>query len=165
VRVEDLVRRAQGGDIAALDALIGELSPYLGRVCGAIAVEARDDALQETLIAIVRNVRSLRQPAAVHAWARRIAVREAIRTARKNGTTSLDPTLLADVPSVDEAATAVEVHQILESLLPEQRAVLVLRHFEGLTEREIAEALCVPPGTVKSRLHRARVAFRRRWTA
>jgi RNA polymerase sigma factor (sigma-70 family) len=163
--VEELVRRAQRGDVAALDELIGELSPYLGRVCGAVAVEARDDALQETLIAIVRNLRGLRHPAAVHAWARRIAVREAVRTARRNETTPFDPAQLEATPVPDAAMAAVEVSQILETLLPEQRAVLVLRHFQGLTESEIAEVLRVAPGTVKSRLHRARAAFRRRWTA
>ncbi|HEX8802844.1 MAG TPA: sigma-70 region 4 domain-containing protein, partial [Acidimicrobiales bacterium] len=46
---------------------------------------------------------------------------------------------------------------------PEQRAVLVLRHVDGLREDEMAAALGVAPGTVKSRLHRARAAFRARW--
>jgi RNA polymerase sigma factor (sigma-70 family) len=161
VRVEDLVRRAQRGDVAALDALLSELSPYLGRICGAVAIGAGEDALQETLIAVVRGLRGLRHPAAVHAWARRIAV----RTVRRDEMTPFDPVQLEGTPVPDEAATAVEVRQILESLLPEQRAVLVLRHFEGLPERRIAEVLGVAPGTVKSRLHRARAAFRQRWTA
>jgi RNA polymerase sigma-70 factor (ECF subfamily) len=41
----------------------------------------------------------------------------------------------------------------------------VLRHLDGLDEREMASVLDVAPGTVKSRLHRARTAFRARWSA
>ena len=46
-----------------------------------------------------------------------------------------------------------------------QRVVLVLRTHEGLSEQEIAAALGIPMGTVKSRLHRARAAFREGWEA
>ena len=54
---------------------------------------------------------------------------------------------------------------MLDGLTAEQRAVLVLRHLDGLDEGEMAEVLGVARGTVKSRLHRARAAFRERWTA
>jgi DNA-directed RNA polymerase specialized sigma24 family protein len=56
--------------------------PYAGRICGAIALGAGDDALQETMIAVVQNLGSLREPAAARGWVRRIAVREAVRVAR-----------------------------------------------------------------------------------
>jgi RNA polymerase sigma-70 factor (ECF subfamily) len=57
------------------------------------------------------------------------------------------------------------VRQILTEMPPEHRAVLVLRELDGLGESEMAEVLDVALGTVKSRLHRARAAFRARWTA
>jgi RNA polymerase sigma-70 factor (ECF subfamily) len=60
---------------------------------------------------------------------------------------------------------AVDVRQVLAGLEPLHRAVLVLRHLDGLDEGEMAEVLGVAPGTVKSRLHRARTAFRARWSA
>ena len=66
--VQELVRRAQRGDPAAVDALVRELSPYVGRICGAIALDDGDDAMQETFIAVLRNLRSLREPAALHGW-------------------------------------------------------------------------------------------------
>jgi RNA polymerase sigma-70 factor (ECF subfamily) len=157
------VRRAQRGDPRALDAVVRELLPYLGRICGAIALDRGDDALQEAMIAVVGNIASLREPAALRGWARRIAVREAVRIAQDSRAVAMDPALLARVPAVDADASAIEVRETLASLAPQQRAVLVLRHFEGLGEEEMAAALGVAVGTVKSRLHRARDAFRASW--
>ncbi|WP_324290413.1 sigma factor-like helix-turn-helix DNA-binding protein [Streptomyces sp. H27-H1] len=50
-------------------------------------------------------------------------------------------------------------------LSPAHRAVLVLRDVEGLDEESTATLLGVPPGTAKSRLHRARSSFRKAWTS
>ncbi|MDQ1374139.1 MAG: hypothetical protein QOJ09_1477 [Actinomycetota bacterium] len=158
------MRLAQRGDGLAVSALIRELSPYVGRICGAIALDDGDDAMQEAFIAIVRNLGSLREPAAVWGWARRIAVREAVRTAkRRRATVPLDATLAAPVGA--DLAEVVDVRATLEALAPEQRVILVLRDLEGVSEAEAAALLDVAPGTVKSRLHRARAAFRRGWDA
>jgi len=64
------------------------------------------------------------------------------------------------VPSFEELA---DIDDVLARLPPSQRTVLVLRTREGLSEREIATILGIPAGTVKSRLHRARAAFREMW--
>jgi RNA polymerase sigma-70 factor (ECF subfamily) len=160
---EQLVRRAQRGDPAALDEVVQDLAPFVGRVCGAIARDRGDDAMQEAMLAIVRNLGALREPAALHGWARRIAVREAIRAVEGGRMQPVDPEVLTRVPEVRDDATAVEVRAVLDSLEPAQRAVLMLRHFDGLGEDEMADALGVAPGTVKSRLSRARGAFRARW--
>ena len=158
-----MVRAAQSGDPRAMDALMRELSPRLGKVCAAISPQHGEDALQETLIAVLRNIRSLREPAALHGWARRIAVHESIRVARRAGT--LIPTDRIDRPTTGNPETSTDVQAVLASLAPEHRAILVLRDLEGLTEDEAAAVLDTPVGTVKSRLHRARSAFRERWTA
>jgi len=147
-----------------MDALVRELMPYVGRICGAIALDRGDDAMQETFIAVLRNLRTLREPAALHGWVRRIAVREAVRVARGGLEDSVDPTTLATsaVAPID-VATVVDVRSTLAGLAPEQRAILVLRDVEGLSEADAARFLGVAEGTVKSRLHRARSAFVRRW--
>jgi RNA polymerase sigma-70 factor (ECF subfamily) len=146
-----------------MDALVRALMPYVGRVCGAIALDRGDDAMQETFVAVLRNLRSLRQPEAVYGWVRRIAVREAIRAARA-GAVPVDPDTMAHaaVAAVD-IDTVLDVRATLDALTPEHRAVLVLRDVDGLSEAEVAEVLGVPAGTVKSRLHRARASFARRW--
>ena len=163
--MDQLVRAAQRGDPAALDALVRELAPYVGRVCGAIALDRGDDAVQETFIAVIRNLRSLREPAAVKGWVRRIAVREAVRVGSGRVVPVAPENLrLPAVPPLD-TATAIDVRAVLADLAPQHRAVLVLRDLDGLSEADVAELLEVPEGTVKSRLHRARAAFARRWSA
>ena len=145
--------------------MVRELAPYVGRICGAIALGDGDDAMQEAMVAIVKNLRSVRDPAALRGWARRIAVREAVRVARGGRYSPIEPAVVMSLVSVADGATAAEVRDVLASLTPEQRAVLVLRHVDGLHEDEMADVLGVAPGTVKSRLHRARAAFREGWSA
>jgi len=158
------VRAAQRGDPGAIDALVRELSPYVGRICGAIALDDGDDAMQETLIAVVRGIRSLREPAVVRGWVRRIAVRESVRIAKRRSSSPGE--LPASLAAADvDLDTIADVHAVLASLSPDQRAVLVLRDLDGLAEAEVAALLSIPEGTVKSRLHRARGAFARRWSA
>ena len=64
----------------------------------------------------------------------------------------------ADVP-LEREETAEAVRRAVDALAPEDRAALHLREFDGLSYEEIAEALAIPMGTVKSRLHRARLAL------
>ena len=54
------VRAAQRGDTMAMNALVDELMPYVGRICGAIALDRGEDAAQEALVAILRNIRQLK---------------------------------------------------------------------------------------------------------
>jgi len=157
------VRAAQHGDPLAMDALLTELAPWVGRLCSAIALDRGEDAMQETLITVLRNLPTLREPAALRGWVRRIAVRQALRLA-----TDSRAVAVAELPEVAVAPdfdTAIEVRETLAKLSPSQRAVLVLRHVEDLSERETAVVLGTAEGTVKSGLHRARESFREQWEA
>ncbi|NUP82541.1 MAG: sigma-70 family RNA polymerase sigma factor [Nonomuraea sp.] len=145
----------------AMNDLLAELTPFLGRICGPIALDAGPDAVQEALIAVFRNLRALREPEALYGWARAIAVREAVRIARKGNRTS--PVDLTELPSRQDVERAVDIRDVLGRLSPEHRAVLVLRDVEGLDEASAARLLEVPVGTVKSRLARARQSFRKAW--
>jgi RNA polymerase sigma factor (sigma-70 family) len=155
-----------------MDALVRELAPYVGRICGAIALGDGDDAMQETMIAVLKNLPSLREPDALHGWVRRIAVRESMRLVKARRPAPVNPTdadahagtaeLTTQLPDLDQQA---DVAAVLQSLPLEHRAVLVLRDLDGLSEAEAAAVLRVPEGTVKSRLHRARAAFRGRWAS
>jgi RNA polymerase sigma-70 factor (ECF subfamily) len=157
-----LVRAAQSGDALALDRLLDELAPFVLRICRGIALNHADDAAQEALLAIVRHLRSLREPAALHGWARRIATREAVRAARSvRGVAELP----LEIPAGGDPLLGIEVRDQLDRMEPAQRAIIVLRDLEGLSEEQVAEILGVAHGTVKSRLHRARARFRQEWLA
>lgn len=158
----ETVAAAQQGDALALDRLLDELAPYVGRLCARIAPMAADDATQEALLAIFRGLSSLHAPEAIITWVRSVTVRTAVRLAHQH-----DREVVADdtpagrhTPSPE---TLVDIDDALARLPVAQRAVLVLRAREGLSEQEIATTLGISTGTVKSRLHRARAAFREVW--
>jgi RNA polymerase sigma factor (sigma-70 family) len=164
VDIADLVRGAQRGDALAMSQLVDALAPYVGRICGAICLEAGEDAAQETLIVVFRRLRSLKDPGSLWGWVRTIAVREAIRLARPPA--HAGSVSAGDVPvrAPDDPEMEGDVRRVLERLPPDQRAILVLRDLHGLGEVEAARILGVARGTVKSRLHRARAVFRREWS-
>jgi RNA polymerase sigma-70 factor (ECF subfamily) len=161
VDLDELVRGAQRGEPLAMAALLRALAPYVGRICGAIALDDGDDAMQETMIRVLKNIGSLREPAAIRGWVRRIAVREALKLAQARR--ALVPVERLPERPAGDAAARVEIADTLRQLSPHQRAILLLRDLEGFGETEAAALLEVEVGTVKSRLHRARTAFRRRW--
>jgi RNA polymerase sigma factor (sigma-70 family) len=156
-----LVRAAQRGDAMALGELMEILAPYVGRICGPIALQDGPDAAQEALITILRGIRGLREPAALFGWARVIAVREAVRIARRAVRASAIP--VEEIGAPGDSQLRVDIADILARLTPEHRAVLMLRDLEGLDEFEAGQILSVPPGTVRSRLFRARRGFRKAW--
>jgi RNA polymerase sigma factor (sigma-70 family) len=156
-----LVRAAQRRDPMALGELMELLAPYVGRICGPIALQDGPDAAQEALIVILRGIGSLREPAALFGWARVIAVREAVRIARRAVPASATP--VEALGAAGDPELAVDIADTLARLTPEHRAVLMLRDLEGLDEVQAGRILSVPPGTVRSRLFRARRGFRKAW--
>ena len=159
--LSDLVRAAQGGNSMAMAELLDVLEPYVSRLCGPIALDDGADATQEALITIFTQIGQLREPAALFGWARVIAIREAVRVARKARRNA--PAELQDVPARDDPQLGSDVRDVLRRLAPHHRAILVLRDLEGLDERTVSEMLAVSTGTAKSRLHRARRRFRQEW--
>ncbi|MFE5710531.1 RNA polymerase sigma factor [Streptomyces sp. NPDC056501] len=158
-----LARAARAGDTLALHQLLDHLTPYIARICAPIALTDGPDATQETLLAVFRSLRSLKDPQALYGWVRAIAVREAARIARRAA--RAHPAELAAVPERGDPQLATDIDDVLARLSPEHRAVLVMRDVEGLDEEAAAALLGVPAGTAKSRLHRARMSFRKAWSS
>ncbi|WP_377269027.1 RNA polymerase sigma factor [Peterkaempfera sp. SMS 1(5)a] len=157
-----LLPGAQRGDVLAMDELLRLLTPYVTRLCRPIAQADTADAVQESLVAVFRGLRSLTDPAALYGWVRTVTVREAVRVARR----AARETPVAewdDRPAPGDPELAGDVHDVLRRLPPDHRAILVLREVEGLDERTASAVLGVSLGTVKSRLHRARDGFRKAW--
>ena len=158
----DRVRAAQSGDLLAMGELLDELAGYVASLCAPVALDDAPDAAQETLMLVFRDLKTLREPAALRAWVRRIALREAVRHAQRR---RREPAFeLPDLPQPGDAELDRDVRAVLASLSAEQRAILVLRDLEGYSESDAAIELEVAKGTAKSRLHRARAAFAERWS-
>ena len=127
-----------------------------------------EDLLQEALVKLASRWERLRDEAP-EAYVRKILYRDTIsrwrRTRREHLVDHQDPGgLMAARSTPDPTAdwlTADEVREALRLLPPRQRAVVVLRYFEGLSEAEIARALGIAPGTVKSQASDAIRTLRR----
>jgi RNA polymerase sigma-70 factor (ECF subfamily) len=170
---ERLVEQARRGDSAAFVALIEERQAAMTRVAMAILGNRPDaeDALQDALTALWRQLPRLRDTSRFEAWADRILVNACLlvlRRRRRRGVreiaplgagqiveaTATDPTLLEE-SSVDRDA----FRRAFETLHGDARALMVLRHLEDRSIAEIAAILGTPEGTVKSRLFTARRAL------
>jgi RNA polymerase sigma-70 factor (ECF subfamily) len=131
-----------------------------------------EDLAQETFIRVLRALPrfELDGPAKLSTWLLRIAARLAINELqrRRPPIESLPTTdeVHAGAASADEAHTrrrvAAAIQAAVAELAPEYRAAFLLREYHGLEYAEIAEALELDLGTVKSRLHRARKSLRER---
>lgn len=157
-----VVVRAQLGDRRALDQVLAALQESLVRHVRTIVHDgdAADDVLQVTLLAIARKLPALRDPRWLRAWAVRIATREARRqagrTARRVDQATDDETLAhVPMPAVEppfDAELVAAVPHLVATLSPASQVVVRLRYLEELSVGEIAEALEIAEGTVKSRL-------------
>ena len=121
--------------------------------------EAAADVAQDVAITAVRRAGSLRDPAALDAWLHRIAVRAALREARRAGRRREAERAGHDPPrGGDDALTGALA--LLDGLPARQRAALTLRYVHDLPDAAIASALRCRPGTVRSLLSRGRDAVR-----
>ncbi len=159
--------RSQGGDASALDELVRRWTPRLLRHVRLLTHEdAAWDVTQEIWLAIVKKLADLDEPGAFPAWAFRIAHGKSVDWVRKQQRRRrLDEHLEAQSDTPDstplEDPRGEALAQALKMLPTEGRALISLYYFEGLTIGEIAEALGIPVGTVKSRLHHCRIQLRR----
>jgi RNA polymerase sigma-70 factor, ECF subfamily len=168
---DQLVRAIAGGDRTALELLYRRHAPWLaGRL--AARTSSRDlaeEALQDTFMAAWRGARGYHGRGEVPAWLWGIARRRLATLARRQGpgAVSLD----AAAEPLDPAATPEEaalgrdasarVRRAVAHLPPEQRAAITAVVYEGRSIEEAALAAKVAEGTIKSRLHRARLHIRK----
>lgn len=170
-----LVRSAQGGDQEAFTRIVQAYQRAVYRVAYGLARNAADadDLAQETFVRAYQAIGRFRVGEPLYPWLARIATNLAFslfRRRRRRPETALEPMMAAgaqwgvdDDPAEHVAASERDerVRKAFEKLSPEHQAVLSLRAVQDLSYQEIAEALRVPPGTVMSRLSRARAELKR----
>lgn len=176
---QEVVGRVARGDGAAYAVLVDRYQDRLYNTIYRLVGSPEDarDLLQETFIKAYENLESFRGGSSLYTWLFRIAVNASLshRRKRKPLHASAAPTSEDDPASADNwadpdaadpadpivaAETEVIVQRALDSLEEEYRTVVVLRDIQHCDYLEMAEILDVSLGTVKSRLHRARLMLR-----
>lgn len=165
---EELMAAIARGDEHALGILIGR---HAGSLLGFLLRVSRDrddaeDLLQDTWMRVARGARSFDATRSVRPWLYGIAANLARDAFRRRGVRVRAGSVIRADGTAQPLFHPIEQMDMRERLLrlPDRlREVLVLRFYEGFDETEMAEALGIPRGTVKSRLHAAIGALRRDW--
>jgi RNA polymerase sigma-70 factor (ECF subfamily) len=170
---QELVRKAMAGDAAAVEALWRAHRRFVAACLLAHARHALDldDLMQEVALQMWTGVRRLRDPGRLRPWLRSVALNAARSHARKTAvrTRSVRPLEEGDGELPDRSGAlsdelrnrVQEVLGVVARLPAEYREPLLLRAVEGLTQKQIAQALDLPETTVETRLARARQLLRR----
>jgi RNA polymerase sigma-70 factor (ECF subfamily) len=158
----ELVTRAQRGDEEAFASLAVAAGDRLHAVAFRILrdIDLAEDASQQALLTIWRDLPQLRDPARFDAWSYRLLVRACYAEGRRMRHWAPNIRLLpTDESEGSEGLGSVVDRDQLERgfrrLSIEHRAVVVLHHYLDLPLDEVADVLGVPAGTVRSRLHHA----------
>jgi len=128
--------------------------------------EDAEDVAQEAFVRVFQAIPQFRRQASFSTWLYRIVTNLCLGRRRRRRPVLELETLAEPVSEENPARQVTEgllARQVLDELPAPLRAALVLREQEGLSYLEIATALGVPVGTVRSRLSKARIAFRDRW--
>lgn len=167
-----LVVRCQLGERAAFDALISRWMPSLHRYALKLSQDAdvADDLVQDVWLRVLRGLGRLRDPVRFRPWLFGIAHRTFVDRLRLRYSQPLDSDVDLDaLPDPGNGRDALDlqqtIHAGLDALPVCEREVLTLFYLEDMPQIEIASALDIPVGTVKSRLHRARTLLRHHLTS
>jgi len=163
----DLVKRAQHGDREAFGLVAADLATRFLAVSRRILrdIDLAEDATQQALVAIWRDLPQLRDPARFDAWSYRLLVHACYAEGRRSRKWSPNLRILpADEPAasggVDTIIYRDELETAIRRLSVDHRTVLVLHHYAGIPTERVARILDVPVGTVHSRLHHAMRSMR-----
>lgn len=174
----EAIDRLRRGDIGGLEILVRRYQVQAVRAAYLIVRdrELAQDIVGDVFVRSYERIRQFKADRPFGPWFIRSVVNEALKAVeRRNRHVSFDSQSAVDGPIVvdllvdpgpgpDALAELREMRRALEdalkSLTPRQRAVIVLRYYVGLSQAEVAEELSSPLGTVKRRLHDARIRLR-----
>lgn len=163
---QQLVNAINGGDTRAFDALYFRYRDWVVRLATRFTGNADDalDVLQETFAYVFRKFPGFRLTASMTTFLYPVVKNLSIAARRKR--TRMGSTDAADLPepaanaSIDPNEQRSELELVLSSLPETHREVLLMRFVDGMSLQEIAAALAIPEGTVKSRVHNAVATLR-----
>ena len=177
---QQLVQRAQRGDLRAFDLLVLKYQSRIAALVSRYVSDAGEveDVTQEAFIKAYRALGKFRGDSAFYTWLYRIAANAAknhlVAKGRRPGADATiqdaesfdEGGMLSESASPEALAMGGELAEVVESALnglpDELKAALMLREFDGLSYDDIADVLGCPVGTVRSRIFRAREAIDQR---
>ena len=163
----DLIGRAQRGDQEAFASLVDAIGGRLQAVAHRILrdIDLAEDATQQALLSIWRDLPQLRDPDRFDAWCYRLLVHACYAEGRRSRGRLPTVRLMSSAGPIAVDGTGVvddrdQLERGFRRLSIDHRAVVVLHHYLDLSLDEVAAALGIPSGTVRSRLHHAKLAMR-----
>jgi RNA polymerase sigma-70 factor (ECF subfamily) len=174
---QGLIADCLQGDTAAFGALVRRYQDRLYNTVFRLVDNAEDahDVVQEAFLNAYQSLDGFKGDSLFFTWLYRIAMNTAISLKRKqravvsidahrNGETAIEPLDPSDLSrpghALEQAEQERRIRKALSQLSSEHRAVLIMKDMEGQKYEAMAEVLQVPIGTIRSRLHRARVELR-----
>ena len=160
---ESLVKRAQDGERAAYEELVRETTGLVKKITyTTVGRQLCEDAYQETYLIVFKKLRQLKNPSAFPGWVGRIALHVCYDLRKK---VKLEEELPDDTSSPDHADSVLDtmsLRKALTQLHDRDREVILLREYLEMSYEQVAHALRVPVGTVRSRLNKARKTLMKR---
>ncbi|MHC4244789.1 MAG: RNA polymerase sigma factor [Planctomycetota bacterium] len=162
-----LVLRCQIGDKDALAELIEQYKAPLRYFIIRLSAnsEMAEDIFQDTWLTVIRRIHTLKKLDAFSTWLYRIARNKVYQQLRRKKMLSkLDENITVPNNTDDEVFSpedAAKIHKCLKELLSEHKEILMLRFLEQMSYKQISEVLNCNPGTVKSRIHYAKLALKK----
>ncbi len=167
--LEGLAARAASGDEAALNELLAAVEPDIAARCRRILPHPHDaeEATQDALLAVARRISSFEGRSAFSTWLYRVSSNSSVDTYRRLKRRWVEqqqsdqlPEFEADARTSVIAGTRIDLLDALDQLDARFAEPVVLRDVQGLDYAAVAEALDLPVGTVKSRIHEGRRQLR-----
>lgn len=167
----DLITKAKQGDQDAFASLVERYKRYVYYQALSMVnnqVEA-EDVLQEVFIKAYLSIKNLESAFAFTSWLSRIVYHVCFDYLKKRAKEKTIVSswlenninqLSSGTSFVEQKHLQIDLYQAMQTLSPEHRAVLLLREIQGFSYQEIARILDIPEGTVKSRIHSARLSLR-----
>jgi len=162
-----LVRRAKRGEIDAFETIVRNYQDFVYRTAYGVTQHHSDakDVAQETFVKVFLSIKNLKEERTFPTWIARITARTAldwIEKHRRIPQSNVELERLASNKNESQAADArIDLQRGMNALSPEHRMVLVLRDIQGFEYEDISNILEIPIGTVRSRIHNARLQLRR----
>ena len=162
----DLVEAARDGDHEAFEVLASAAGDRLYRFAWLVLGDSHqaEDAVQDAIVRAWQGLPELRDPERWEAWLHRLIVNACADQGRLRMRQSVEVRMVRLEPAARDDVHLVDDHDQLDrgfrKLKPGQRAAVVLHFYLGLSVPEVADALGVPVGTAKSRIHYAVDAMR-----